>query len=95
MHRRLWGPSAADAPVNYRDFISHDHLPPLQASSAAGMIDNIHLARRVQDDFVPLLRQVEDFRSYYLLDGGPDVLITISIFDGSDAAFASKRRQTG
>ena len=24
-----------------------------------------------------------------LLDGGPDVLITISIFDSSDAAFAS------
>lgn len=48
-----------------------------------------HLAKRVQDEFVPLMRQIEGFRSYYLLDGGPDVLITISIFDSADAAFAS------
>jgi len=48
-----------------------------------------HLAKRVQDDFVPLVRQMEGFQGYYLLDGGPDVLITVSIFDSSDAAFAS------
>jgi heme-degrading monooxygenase HmoA len=34
-----------------------------------------HLAQRVQDGFVPLVRQMEGFQSYYLLDGGPDVLI--------------------
>jgi heme-degrading monooxygenase HmoA len=50
------------------------------------------LARRVQDDFVPLMRQIDGFQSYYLLDGGPDVLITISIFDSSDAAFASNEK---
>src|SRR5256885_7565799 len=50
------------------------------------------LARRVQDDFVPLMRQIDGFRSYYLLDGGPDVLITISIFDSSDEAFASNEK---
>ena len=32
-----------------------------------------HLAKRVQDDFVPLVRQMEGFQGYYLLDGGPDV----------------------
>jgi hypothetical protein len=47
------------------------------------------LAQRVQDDFVPLIRQVPGFRGYYLLDGGPDVLVTISIFDSADEAFAS------
>ena len=51
-----------------------------------------HLAQRVQDGFVPLVRQMDGFRSYYLLDGGPDVLITISIFDSSDAAFASNEK---
>jgi heme-degrading monooxygenase HmoA len=51
-----------------------------------------HLAQRVQDGFVPMVRQMEGFQSYYLLDGGPDVLITISIFDSSDAAFASNER---
>lgn len=47
------------------------------------------LARRVQDGFVPLLRQMQGFRGYYLLDGGPDVLITISMFASADAALAS------
>jgi hypothetical protein len=47
------------------------------------------LARRVQDGFVPLLRRMQGFRGYYLLDGGPDVLITISMFDSADAALAS------
>jgi hypothetical protein len=32
---------------------------------------------------------MQGFRGYYLLDGGPDVLITISMFDNADAAFAS------
>ena len=49
------------------------------------------LARRVREGFVPLLRQMPGFRSYYLLDGGPDVLITISRFDSADEAFASNQ----
>jgi heme-degrading monooxygenase HmoA len=47
------------------------------------------LARRVRETFVPLMRQMEGFRGYYLLDGGPDVLITISMFESADEAFAS------
>ena len=47
------------------------------------------LARRVRDSFVPMIRQMPGFRGYYLLDGGPDVLITISMFDSADEAFAS------
>jgi heme-degrading monooxygenase HmoA len=47
------------------------------------------LARRVDEGFVPLMRQMPGFRGYYLLDGGPDVVITISMFDSADAAFAS------
>jgi hypothetical protein len=31
----------------------------------------------MQEGFVPLVRQIQGFRGYYLLDGGPDVLITI------------------
>ena len=47
------------------------------------------LAERVREGFVPLMRQVEGFRGYYLLDGGPDVLISISMFDSGDEALAS------
>jgi hypothetical protein len=32
------------------------------------------LLGEVQDGFVPLTRQIEGSKSYYLLDGGPDVL---------------------
>ncbi len=49
------------------------------------------LARRVQEGFVPLMRGMPGFRGYYLLDGGPDVLITISMFDSADEAFASNQ----
>jgi heme-degrading monooxygenase HmoA len=50
------------------------------------------LARRVREGFVPMMRQMQGFRGYYLLDGGPDVLITISIFDSADEAFASNEK---
>jgi CheY-like chemotaxis protein len=50
------------------------------------------LARRVQEGFVPMMRQMQGFRGYYLLDGGPDVLITISMFDSADEAFASNEK---
>jgi hypothetical protein len=30
--------------------------------------------------FVPLMREMQGFEGYYLLDGGRDVLITISMF---------------
>jgi heme-degrading monooxygenase HmoA len=50
------------------------------------------LAQRVQKSFVPLIRQMQGFKGYYLLDGGPDVLITISMFDSADEAFASNEK---
>jgi len=36
-----------------------------------------------------LVRQIQGFRGYYLLDGGPDVLIAVSMFDSADEALAS------
>jgi hypothetical protein len=45
--------------------------------------------RRAQESFVPLLRGLPGFREYYLLDGGPDVLISIRVFDSADEALAS------
>ena len=47
------------------------------------------VAKRVQDSFVPLLRELPGFRGYYLLDGGPDVLISVRVFDSADEALAS------
>jgi hypothetical protein len=50
------------------------------------------LARPVRVGFVPMMRQIQGFRAYCLLDGSPDVLITISIFDSADEAFASNEK---
>jgi hypothetical protein len=50
------------------------------------------LARRVQESFVSMLRQMPGFRGYYLLDGGLDVLITISMFDTVDEAIESNAK---
>jgi hypothetical protein len=47
------------------------------------------VTRRVQDSFVPLLRELPGFKEYYLVDGGPDVLISIRVFDTADEALAS------
>ena len=45
--------------------------------------------RRVHESFVPLLRDLPGFRAYYLFDGGPDVLVSIRVFDSADEALAS------
>jgi hypothetical protein len=47
------------------------------------------VARLVRESFVPLLRKQPGFREYYLLDGGPDMLISIRVFDSADEALAS------
>ncbi len=54
---------------------------------ARGAQDEV--TRRVREGFVPLLRELPGFRAYYLLDGGPDVLISIRVFDNADEAFGS------
>jgi heme-degrading monooxygenase HmoA len=48
--------------------------------------------KRVQDSFVPLMRDLEGFRGYYLLDGGPDVIITISLFESAAEALVSNEK---
>jgi heme-degrading monooxygenase HmoA len=47
------------------------------------------VARRVQDSFVPLLRELPGFREYYLFESGPDVLVSIRVFDSADEALTS------
>jgi hypothetical protein len=46
------------------------------------------IARRVNESFVPLLQKLPGFREY-LLEDGPDVLVSIRVFDSADEALAS------
>jgi heme-degrading monooxygenase HmoA len=49
-------------------------------------------ARRVREGFMPLMRELEGFQGYYLVDGGEDVVITVSLFDSADAALTSNTK---
>ena len=63
---------------------------PWENSVQRGSVEE--LAARVREGFVPLVRQMRGFKGYYLLDGGSDVLITISVFDSADQALASNEK---
>ena len=58
-------------------------MPSRSTEIAADRGATAELAQRVRDGFVPLMREMTGFRGYYLLDGGPEVLIAISMFDRS------------
>ncbi len=54
-----------------------------------GEVRTAEFARRVQEGFLPLMREMPGFQGYYLLDGGSDVIIAISMFNSADEALAS------
>jgi Antibiotic biosynthesis monooxygenase len=47
------------------------------------------LTRRVKEGFVPLVRRMKGFRGYYLVSGGQNVLVAMSVFETAEQAFAS------
>jgi hypothetical protein len=47
------------------------------------------LTRRVEEGFVPLVRRMKGFKGYYLVSGGQDVLIAMSVFETAEQALAS------
>ena len=49
----------------------------------------VEVSRRVREGFVPLLQDLPGFKAYYLLEGGPDVLISVRVFDSAGEALAS------
>src|SRR5690349_3052852 len=47
------------------------------------------LTRRVKEGFVPLVRKMKGYRGYYLVGGGDNVLIAMSVFETAEQAFDS------
>ena len=47
------------------------------------------LTRRVEESFVPLVRRMKGFKGYYLVKGGENVLIAMSVFETAEQALAS------
>jgi hypothetical protein len=50
------------------------------------------LTRRVQEGFVPMVRRMRGFKGYYLINGGQDVLIAVSVFETAEGALACNEK---
>ncbi|MGY5049945.1 hypothetical protein ACWDE0_30755 [Streptomyces sp. 900105755] len=57
-----------------------------------GVTDPAEAGRRVNEGFVPLLRQVPGFVAYYWVDAGDGVMLSTSVYDDQAGAEESVRR---
>jgi hypothetical protein len=57
-----------------------------------GVTDPAEAARRVQEGFIPLLREVPGFVAYYVLDAGGGVIVSTSVFDDQAGSEESTKR---
>ena len=52
------------------------------------------IATRVNEEFLPQLRQMPGFVAYYVVDGGDGTLISVSVFEDRNTAEESTRQAT-
>ena len=57
-----------------------------------GVTDPVEAARRVNEGFVPLIRQVSGFVAYYWIDAGNHVMVSTSVFEDPAGAEESNRQ---
>ncbi|PTH85973.1 hypothetical protein C9J60_22700 [Streptomyces sp. A244] len=57
-----------------------------------GVTDPAEAGRRVNEEFLPLLRQVQGFVAYYFVDAGGGVMVSTSVFQDRAGAEESTRR---
>ncbi|MEU8591299.1 hypothetical protein AB0C59_30495 [Streptomyces sp. NPDC048664] len=57
-----------------------------------GVTDPVEAGRRVNEGFVPLLRQVPGFVAYYWIDAGEGVMVSTSVYEDRAGADESVRR---
>jgi hypothetical protein len=50
------------------------------------------IAKRAEKDFAPILKKLNGFQGYYLMDCGDGVVVTISVFDSRESALASNEK---
>jgi hypothetical protein len=60
------------------------------ATTARDMISS--LKRRIEENFVPMIQDVQGFHCYYVLTANDRELVTISIFENASGAQESTRR---
>jgi hypothetical protein len=54
--------------------------------------DAAELARRVQDEFLPLMRGLPGFVGYYVVDGGDGKVASITVCENKEGVDESNRR---
>lgn len=57
-----------------------------------GVTDPAETGRRVNDGFVPLLRQIPGFVAYYWVDAGEGTMVSTSVFEDRAGAEESVKR---
>jgi hypothetical protein len=57
-----------------------------------GIEDPAEVARRVQEEFVPLVSSIDGFVAYYFVDAGSGVMCSTSVFEDRSGAEGSDAR---
>ena len=57
----------------------------------AGVTDSKEAARRTQEEFIPLISKIPGFISYYWVDEGDAVMVSVSVFATREAEEESNR----
>ena len=65
--------------------------PYLTVRRYDGVTDSKEAARRVQEEFIPLLTKIPGFISYYWVDEGDNVMVSVSVFATREAEEESNR----
>ena len=56
-----------------------------------GVTDSKEAARRVQEEFIPLISKISGFISYYWVDEGDNVMVSVSVYKTREAEEESNR----
>jgi hypothetical protein len=57
-----------------------------------GITDPAEVGRRVDESFVPLLKEIEGFVAYFWIDAGDGVMVSTSVFQDRSGADASNKK---
>ncbi|MGD1223019.1 MULTISPECIES: hypothetical protein [Streptomyces] len=58
----------------------------------SGVTDPVEAARRVNEGFVPLLREIPGLLAYYWVDAGNGVMVSTSVFESEAGASESIKK---
>lgn len=68
-----------------------DHSAWLTVRRYEGVTDSKEAARRVREGFIPLISNIPGFVSYYWVDEGDNVMVSVSVFETREAEEESNR----